>query len=328
MGSICWERRVQDEGSIRVMWSTVLLGGWKMDFRLSSMARIMMDIGMVNYLSSRWVNCTDLRPQLIPNFGAQIKERIIPAFEEALGPGYQALIIVDNSQGHSTYTKDALVATHMNVNPSGKQPKMHDTWFIQDGQKITQTMVYPPSHPQYPNMPKGIRAVLTEWGLYWSDLHGKCDKKCVSEDCCNKWILENQPDFQAQKLLVQEAIEAAGHLCLILPKFYCELNFFEFFWGVVKKYLCDNCDYTFDTLKENMPKALESVSVHTIQCWEHHMFCWMEAYCSGLGTTEAQQQVEIFSSTTYQSHRQVPTLHDWWSCNHWLSHLFSYSSDQ
>ena len=126
----------------------------------------MMDIGMVNYLSSRWVNCTDLRPQLIPNFGAQIKERIIPAFEEALGPGYQALIIVDNSQGHSTYTKDALVATHMNVNPSGKQPKMHDTWFIQDGQKITQTMVYPPSHPQYPNMPKGIRAVLTEWGLY------------------------------------------------------------------------------------------------------------------------------------------------------------------
>jgi hypothetical protein len=27
----------------------------------------------------------------------------------------------------------------------------------------------------------------------------------------------------------------------------------------VKKYLCENCDYTFDTLKENFPKALESV---------------------------------------------------------------------
>ena len=45
----------------------------------------------------------------------------------------------------------------------------------------------------------------------------------------------------------------------------CELNFIEFFWGAIKKYLCDNCDYTFDTLKENMPKALESVQLQTIQ---------------------------------------------------------------
>lgn len=171
-------------------------------------------------------------------------------------------------------------------------------------------MVYPPSHPQYPNMPKGIRAVFTEQGFYQSGLHGKCNKKCVLEDCCNKWILENQPDLQAQKSLMQETIEATGNLCLILPKFHCELNFIEFFWRAVKKYLCDNCDYTFDTLKENMPKASESVSVHTIWCWEHHMFCWLEAYRSGLGTTEAQQQVKKFSSTAYQSHRQVPTLHD------------------
>ena len=103
------------------------------------------------------------------------------------------------------------------------------------------------------------------------------------------------PLFQGQKSLVQETIEALGHLCLILPKFHCELNFIEFFWGAVKKYLHDNCDYTFDTLKENMPKALESVSVQTIQCWKHCMFQWMEAYCSGLGTTEAQQQAKKFS---------------------------------
>ena len=98
------------------------------------------------------------------------------------------------------------------------------------------------------------------------------------EDCCNKWILEYQPDFQGQKSLVQETILALGHLCLVLLKFHCELNFIEFFWGAVKKYLCD---YTFDTLKENMLKALESVSVQTIQCWEHHMFQWMEAYHTG-----------------------------------------------
>jgi len=87
-----------------------------------------------------------------------------------------------------------------------------------------------------------------------------------------------QPDFQQQKSLVQEVIEAAGHLCILLPKFHCELNFIEFFWGAVKKYLRDNCDYTFDTLKENMPKALASVELQTIWRWEHQMFRWMGAY--------------------------------------------------
>ena len=56
-------------------------------------------------------------------------------------------------------------------------------------------------------------------------------------------------DFGAQKSLLQEIIEAAGHLCIFLPKFHCKLNFIEFFWGVVKCYLCENCDYTFATLK-------------------------------------------------------------------------------
>ncbi|KAF9008711.1 hypothetical protein BDQ17DRAFT_1421917 [Cyathus striatus] len=55
----------------------------------------------------------------------------------------------------------------------------------------------------------------------------------------------------------------------------CELNFIEFFWGAVKKYLQGNCDYTFTTLQENMPKALASVSVETIRKWEHHVHHWI-----------------------------------------------------
>src|SRR6267143_5962841 len=84
-------------------------------------------------------------------------------------------------------------------------------------------------------------------------------------DCCAKHILDLQPDFIEQKSLVQEVIEKAGHLCIFLPKFHCELNFIELFWGAVKRYLREHCDYTFETLKENMPKALASVSVETIQ---------------------------------------------------------------
>jgi len=98
-------------------------------------------------------------------------------------------------------------------------------------------------------------------------------------------------------------IEAAGHICIFLPKFHCELNFIEFFWGAVKRYLRENCDYTFTTLQENMPKALESVEIHTIRKWEHRMKRWMEAYVSGLGAKDAQFQVKAFSSRIYKSHK-------------------------
>jgi hypothetical protein len=179
------------------------------------------------------------------------------------GAGYQALVMVDNSQGHSAYSEDALLVSQMNVHPGGKQVWMHNGWFIRNGLKIAQPMVYPANHPTYPNVAKGIKAILTEHGLYTDHLRGKY-KKCTSDSCCSKRILELQPDFRQQKSLVQEVIEAAGHLCILLPKFHCELNFIEFLWGAIKKYLRDNCDYTFDTLKENMPKALASVQLQTI----------------------------------------------------------------
>jgi hypothetical protein len=67
-----------------------------------------------------------------------------------------------------------------------------------------------------------------------------------------------------------------GHLCLFLPKFHCKLNPIKYFWGMVKKYLHDHCDYSFDGLKENLPKALDSVPIQTIHWWEHQLFTgWM-----------------------------------------------------
>jgi hypothetical protein len=119
----------------------------------------------------------------------------------------------------------------MNVKPGGKQARMHDGWCIHNGQKTAQPMIYPNDHPTHSDKPKGINAVLVECGLYQSQLRGKCEGKCEAdkEDCCNKKILECQDDFQEQKSLVQETIEAAGHLCIFLLKFHCELNYIEFF---------------------------------------------------------------------------------------------------
>jgi hypothetical protein len=49
-------------------------------------------------------------------------------------------------------------------------------------------------------------------------------------------ILASQPDFLEQKCSIAEIIEKAGHLCLFLPKYHCELNIIEFFWGATKRY--------------------------------------------------------------------------------------------
>ena len=112
--------------------------------------------------------------------------------------------------------------------------------------------------------------------------------------------------FGEQKPLVQEVIESAGHLCIFLPKYHCELNFIEFFWGAVKRYLRKNCDYTFETLKTNLPKAMDAVHLSTIRLWEHRMHRWIEVYRSGLEMKEAQSKVKEFSSKKYKSHRRVP----------------------
>ncbi|KAJ7920002.1 hypothetical protein B0H13DRAFT_1605742 [Mycena leptocephala] len=72
-----------------------------------------------------------------------------------------------------------------------------------------------------------------------------------------------------------------------------------------KKYLHDNCDYTFDTLTENMPKSLVSVKVATIWRWEHQMVRWMDVP-SRPETKDPQLQVQKFSSTKYKSHQRIP----------------------
>ncbi|KAI0311094.1 hypothetical protein OF83DRAFT_1020201, partial [Amylostereum chailletii] len=78
------------------------------------------------------------------------------------------------------------------------------------------------------------------------------------------------------------------------------------FWGVVKKYLRDNCDYTFETLKQNMPKAMEAVKLETIHLWEHRIWRWVGAYEDGIDAKDTQMKVKEFSSKQYTFHCRAP----------------------
>lgn len=153
----------------------------------------------------------------------QIKEAI--NIFNAAHPGKQALFIFDQSSAHASLPPDALKAFEMNKGNGGRQRKQKDT-------------VIPMSNPvaefrgkrQAMSLPngdaKGLLAVLTERGFNVSKLRAKCSPVCPieSQGCCMARLLSQQDDFKNQTSMIEALIREAGHECIFLPKFHCELN--------------------------------------------------------------------------------------------------------
>lgn len=136
---------------------------------------------------------------------------------------------------------------------------------------------------EWRGQPKGLKYVLGECGLWHQNLHLKCqhigpDRKehdTKIGDCimfhqgqyCVCALMTIQSDFQAQKGLLQEAIEKHEHMAIFYPKFHCELNFIEYYWRAAKQYTWDNCGYNIAALRVIVLQALESVSSELI--WKY-----------------------------------------------------------
>ena len=58
----------------------------------------------------------------------------------------------------------------------------------------------------------------------------KDDKNQIN--CCARRLMSLELDFLNQKGAIAETIEKAGHKCIFYPKFHCELNFIERYWGL------------------------------------------------------------------------------------------------
>ena len=119
--------------------------------------------------------------------------------------------------------------------------------------------------------------------------------------------MELQPDFQAQKGIIQEEIERRGHMVIFYPKFHCELNFIEMYWGAAKRHTRENCDYTWNGLLTTVPLALNSIPISSIRKYACRSFRYMDAYRKGLTLNAAEYAVK-----KYRSHRKIPNsvLHD------------------
>ena len=60
-------------------------------------------------------------------------------------------------------------------------------------------------------------------------------------DYCAVAILSAQEDFRSARSRLQEIVEEAGRIFLLYPRFHCELDWIEYYWGHCK---CKHCNYT------------------------------------------------------------------------------------
>jgi hypothetical protein len=140
-------------------------------------------------------------------------------------PDCQALFVFDNSSAHASLAPDALKAFDMNKSNGGKQRKQRDTIFPNNTPDSTKRGKVQKMATE-DGLQKGLKAVLEERGFNVSNLKAKCSPVCPIEstECCMARLLSQQDDFKNQISMLEALIQDAGHLCIFLPKFHCELN--------------------------------------------------------------------------------------------------------
>jgi len=140
-------------------------------------------------------------------------------------PQCTALFIFDQSSAHASLPPDALKAFEMNKSNGGKQRKQWDT-IIPLSNPVEECRGKPQKMTTSDGQPKGLQQVLAERGFVTQGMRAKCSPVCPFENdrCCMARLLSKQDDFKDQPSMLETLIEKAGHECIFLPKFHCELN--------------------------------------------------------------------------------------------------------
>ena len=195
--------------------------------------------------------------------------------------GWKWVWIFDQSSCHTAMAEDALNVMKMNVGPGGKQPKMHDTVWAGEVQKMCYNL----------GITKGMKKVLEERGINTTSLR--------KEDM--QMILRNHEDFRNEKPRIVTFLEQKGHTALFLPKFHPELNPIERVWAQSKVYTKAQCKYTFPSLRLTILIGLDTVTVDNIKNYHRKARDYMFAYFQGfVAGPKLEDQVKL-----YKSHRRV-----------------------
>jgi hypothetical protein len=218
-------------------------------------------------------------------------DRAIDIFEGKTNRHAQGLFMFDNAPSHLKRAPDALSARKMvksvqfffhfllllllmcprdpkrvwSHHPNG--PCMRDG--INPKTKQPQSLYFPEDHPKYPGWFKGMEQIICERGLWPKDgLSVKCSGPKRPEgqaNCCCCHLLYTQSNFMSQKPLLQEHIKSRGHLCDFYPKYHCELNFIEQYWGAAKLHFhIAGRARTLGAMERTMLECLDDIPVEQI----------------------------------------------------------------
>jgi len=191
---------------------------------------------------------------------------------EGRAPFATGLFLFDNAPSHQKRAPDALSARKLPKGPHATWrqhkggPRMRNTTFKLGDQtvQVTQELYFPDDHATMPGWFKGMEIIIQERGL-WPDkgLNAQCEGfKCVpgKTNCCCRRLLFTQPDFVAQKSHLEELITSRGHICDFYPKYHCELNFIEQYWGAAKfRYRSTPKTSDIDEMEQNVIACLEEI---------------------------------------------------------------------
>jgi hypothetical protein len=131
----------------------------------------------------------------------------------------------------------------------------------------SQSFYFPEDHPSMPAWFKGMEVIIRERCLWPAerDLLAQCPGfRCPPGrvDCCCRRILFSQPDFVSQRPQLQELIESRGHLCDFYPKYHCELNFIEQYWGAAKlRFRMAGRAATIEQMENKVIQCLDDISI-------------------------------------------------------------------
>ena len=133
-----------------------------------------------------------------------------------------------------------------------------------------QDFYFADDHPTMPGWFKGMEIIIRERGLWpQKGLNAQCEGfKCVAgkKNCCCCQLLFTQPDFENQKSHLEEFITSRGHICDFYPKYHCELNFIEQYWGAAKLiYRSTPKTKDMKEMEENVKISLDDVPIVQIQ---------------------------------------------------------------
>ena len=201
-------------------------------------------------------------------------DNAIDIFEAKTNGFATGLFLFDNAPSHQRRAPDALSARKMVKNPHATWrhhkdgPKMRTTNFGVDN--MPQDFYFAEDHATMPGWFKGMENIIRECGLWpQNGLNAQCEGfKCEvgKTDCCCRRLLFTQPDFENQKSHLEEYITSRGHICDFYPKYHCELNFIEQYWGAAKLiYRSSPKPRDMKEMEENVRNSLDDVPIVQIQ---------------------------------------------------------------